>query len=239
MAKGKYAKKGSGKGGLVLLLIITMLVVGGCVGGILVALNKDTPAPDTTPSTDFVGLPEETEESATPEIDATTAPSTEATTAPTEATTEATEATTVPTVPETVPVTTPTLNEDGTKGEQLAQTALAQVGKPYQSGGNGPDGFDTTGLLFYCLQQNGLATKRLKLKQLVLEGTEVAREDLQPGDVVFFWSSNEGQVEYAGIYVGDGKFVAARNEQNPVSEMNFESNYFQTRYLTARRFAND
>ena len=104
MAKGKYAKKGSGKGGLVLLLIITMLVVGGCVGGILVALNKDTPAPDTTPSTDFVGLPEETEESATPEIDATTAPSTEATTAPT-------EATTVPTVPESLPMAVRALPE--------------------------------------------------------------------------------------------------------------------------------
>ena len=118
----------------------------------------------------------------------------------------------------------------------VALTAKAQVGKPYQSGGNGPDGFDTTGLVFYCLQQNGLATKRLKLKQLVGEGTEVAREDLRPGDVVFFWTSNEGQVEYAGIYVGDGKFVAARNEQNPVSEMDMEVNYFSTRYLTARRF---
>lgn len=238
MAKGKYAKKGSGKGGLVLLLIITMLVIGGCVGGILVALNKDKPETDTPPVADTTGGSQQTETVTPPETDGTTAPSTEATTVPTEETTAPTEETTVPTVPETVPETTPTLSEDATVGEQVAQTALAQVGKPYASGGNGPDSFDTSGFLFYCLQQNGLLSKRLKLKQLVLEGTEVAREDLQPGDVVFFWSVNEGQVEYAGIYVGDGKFVAARNEQNPVSEMDFESNYFKTRYLTARRLSN-
>lgn len=235
MAKGKYAKKGSGKGGLILLLIITILVIGGCVAGILMALNKEKPEPETPAITDITGQTEQTENETVPETNGTTAPSTEATTVPTEETTAPTEET-VPTVPETVPETTPTLNEDATVGEQVALTAKTQVGKPYQSGGNGPDGFDTTGLVFYCLQQNGLATKRLKLKQLVGEGTEVARDDLRPGDVVFFWTSNEGQVEYAGIYVGDGKFVAARNEQNPVSEMDFESNYFKTRYLTARRF---
>lgn len=236
MAKGKYAKKGSGKGGLILLLVITILVIGGCVAGILMALNKENTEPETPAITDTTGQTEQTENEVVPETNGTTAPSTETTTVPTEETTAPTEETTVPTIPETVPETTPTLNEDATAGEQVALTAKAQVGKPYQSGGNGPDGFDTTGLVFYCLQQNGLATKRLKLKQLVGEGTEVAREDLQPGDVVFFWTSNEGQVEYAGIYVGDGKFVAARNEQNPVSEMDMEVNYFSTRYLTARRF---
>ena len=234
MAKGKYAKKGSGKGGLVVLLIVTMLVVGGCVGGILVALNKDEPTPETPVITDPTGSNGQTETVTVPETDSTTLPPTEATTAPTEETTVPTEETTVPTEAETIP----TLGGDATVGQQVAQTALAQVGKLYQSGGNGPEGFDTTGLVFYCLQQNGLATKRLKLKQLVGEGTEVAREDLQPGDVVFFWTVNEGQAEYAGIYVGDGKFVAARNEQNPVSEMDMEVNYFSTRYLTARRFGN-
>lgn len=238
MAKGKYAKGGS-KGGLILLLVIA-LVIGGCIGGILVWLNRDEPAPELPQASQTTGQTETQEETTeTPDTNTgTVAPTTPVTTAPTEETTMPTEATTVPTVAETVPETTPTLNENATVGEQVAQTALAQVGKPYQNGGNGPDGFDTTGLVFYCLQQNGLLSKRLKLKQLVLEGTEVAREDLQPGDVVFFWTSNEGQVEYAGIYVGDGKFVAARNEQNPVSEMDFESNYFKTRYLTARRLSN-
>jgi len=226
MAQGKYAKKGSGKGGLILLLIVTLLIVTGCVVGILLVLNQEKPQPQPGYRTTETTPAETTEEPNTVPI--TAAPTTQ----PTEVSTAPTEETTVPTEAETVPG----ISEDAALGQLVAQTALAQVGKPYQSGGNGPDGFDTTGFVYYCLKQNGLATKRLKLKQLAQEGTEVAREALQPGDVVFFWTSNEGEVEYVGIYVGDGKFVAARNQQNPVSEMNFESNYFKTRYLTARRF---
>ena len=228
MAKGKYAKPGSGKGGLALLLILMMLVIGGCAVGIFLVLNGEKPQPQPGIETTQTTTAAPTEEStAAPTVAPTTQP-TEATTAPTEETTAPTEETTVPTEAETVPAT------EGETG--VAQTALAQVGKPYKSGGSGPDSFDTSGFVFYCLKENGLATKRQKLKQLATQGTEIAKEDLQPGDVVFFWSSNEGEVEYAGIYVGDGKFVAARNEQHPVTEMDFESNYFKTRYLTARRF---
>ena len=237
MAKGKYAKKGSGKGGLILLLIITMLVIGGCIIGILVTLNKDKPTEETPNVNNTTQQSDETEGNTQSAGEDTTVAATEATTVPTEETTSPTEETTIPVEIESLPETQPNL-EDVPQGVLVAQTALGQVGKPYQSGGNGPDGFDTTGLVFYCLQQNGLATKRLKLKQLVQEGTEVPKEELQPGDVVFFWTSNEGQVEYAGIYIGDGKFVAARNEQNPVSEMDMDVNYFATRYLTARRFGN-
>ena len=232
MARGKYSKKNSGKGGLVLLLIVTMLVIGGCAVGIFMVLNREEPQPqpnyqvtDSTPAEHTEGQTENV--TATP----TTQP-TEVTTVPTEATTAPTEETTVPTEATTVP----TLPEDAGVGEAVAYTARLQLGKPYLSGGNGPDGFDTTGFVCYCLKQNGLITKRTKIKQLALEGTEVAKEDLQPGDVVFFWTSNEGQAEYAAIYVGDGKFIAARNEENPVSEMSLNNNYFSKRYLTARRF---
>lgn len=227
MAKGKYAKSGSGKGGLVLMVLLTLLVIGGCAVGIFLVLNGEKPTqqpgPETTQSTPAATTEEST---SAPTVAPTTQP-TEATTVPTEETTAPTEETTVPTEAETVPL------PEGVTG--VAQTALAQVGKPYKSGGNGPDSFDTSGFVYYCLKENGLVSKRQKLKQLVTQGVEVATEDLQPGDVVFFWTSNEGEAEYAGIYVGDGKFVAARNEENPVSLLDFNSNYFKKRYVTARR----
>ena len=233
MAKGKFAKK-SDKGGLVLMLIVTMLVIGACVVGIFMVLNRKGPQPQPGYQTTDSTPAEQTEGQTDPTTAAPTTQPTEATTVPTEATTAPTEETTVPTEATTVP----TVSGDSGQENGIAQTALAQVGKPYKSGGNGPDDFDTSGFVYYCLKQNGQISKRLKLKQLVQEGTEVAREDLQPGDVVFFWTSNEGEVEYAGIYVGDGKFVAARNEQNPVSELSLDNNYFSKRYLTARRFEN-
>ena len=232
MARGRYSKKRNGKGGLVLMLIVTMLVIGACAVGIFMVLNKEEqPQPGYQPAGSTTQTLANQTEQTTPVP--TTQP-TEVTTVPTEETVpETTEAT----VPETTEATTlPTLPEDAGIGENVAYTALSQVGKPYKSGGNGPDNFDTTGFVCYCLKENGLISKRTKTKQLAQEGTEVAKEDLQPGDVVFFWTSNEGQAEYAGIYVGDGKFVAARNEENPVSELDFNSNYFQKRYVTARRF---
>lgn len=236
MAKGKYAKKRTGKGGLVLLLIVTFLVITGSVVGVLMVLNGEKPT-EAPPQTVQTTTEAELQTGTTEVTAAATTQPTESTTAPTEATTAPTEETTVPIEETTAPTELPTLGSDATLGQQIAQTALAQVGKPYQSGGSGPDGFDPTGLVWYCLKQNGISAAR-KMKQLVLEGVEVPREELQPGDVVFFWTSNEGVVEYVGVYVGGGKFVAARNQEKPVSQLDFESNYFKTRYLTARRFAN-
>ena len=60
--------------------------------------------------------------------------------------------------------------------------------------------------------------------------------DLQPGDVLFFWSSEEGKVQYVGIYIGGGEFVAARNSEKPVSILGLNTKYFTERFLFARRF---
>ena len=233
MAKGRYTKKGSNKGCLVVMLILTMLVTIGCVIGIWLVLDEETPPTQTpgTVQTEGTTLPETSGEAEAP----TTAPK-EETTAPAEETTAPTEETTVPTEATTVPTQVPTLDWDETVGAQIAQTALAQIGKPYQSGGSGPDAFDTAGFVSYCLKENRQISGRMKIKDLAQRGSEVPREQLQPGDVVFFWSSNEGQIEYAGIYVGDGQFVAARNEQNPVTQMSLATGYFSDRYLFARRF---
>lgn len=254
MAQGKYEKAGSGKGGLVLLLIITILVIGGCVAGILYIINRDGPDGDRKESTKNLQVQDRNDgsdeipepEGSTPVIlppapSEATDPTVE-TTVPVEETTAPTEETTVPTEPETVP-TQPIPEGGSSVGTQVAQTALAQLGKPYKSGGNGPDNFDTTGFVYYCLKENNLATKRQKLKQLVQEGMEVPREELQPGDVVFFRTNYEpgvqytaSDVEYAGIYIGNNKFVAARNEKYPVSELDMTVDYFDVRYITARRF---
>ena len=59
---------------------------------------------------------------------------------------------------------------------------------------------------------------------------------LELGDVVFFWTENPGTAEYEAIYVGNGKIVAARHGDKPVSEMDLTSEYFSTRYICARRY---
>lgn len=61
-------------------------------------------------------------------------------------------------------------------------------------------------------------------------GTAVEMKDLQPGDVVFYSMETEGNAEYAGIYVGDGQFVAANNPDSPSSLQTMSWKYFTDRF---------
>ena len=67
-------------------------------------------------------------------------------------------------------------------------------------------------------------------------GYIVEKEDILPGDAVFFWSSNPGTAEYLGIYIGDGMVVAALNSSKPVVEFNMNSNYYTEHFVFVRRF---
>ncbi len=157
---------------------------------------------------------------------------------PTETTEETTEATTEPTTTPTteattVPETTEAVATD--VGLKAAQIALAQVGKPYQYGSAGPDAFDTSGLLQYCYQQCGISIPRSN-SALAEYGYIVDKEDILPGDAVFFWSSNEGSAEYLGIYIGNGIVVAALNASKPVTQFDMNSNYYTEHFVFARRY---
>lgn len=166
----------------------------------------------------------------TPIIPAGTLPS-ETTVETAHATTESTIAPT--TEATTVPETTELVSAD--IGLKAAQIASGQVGKAYQYGSAGPDTFDTSGLVQYCFKQCGISIPRSN-SALASYGYVVDREDIIPGDAVFFWSSSEGTAEYLGIYVGDGMVVAALNPSKPVTQFNMNSSYYAEHFVFARRF---
>lgn len=184
-------------------------------------------------------LPEQTSDPASDTSGVSTLPPViPTTTAPTETTEETTEATTDPTtIPTTeattVPETTEAVSAD--IGLKAAQIASAQVGKPYQYGSAGPDAFDTSGLVQYCYQQCGISIPRSN-SALASHGYIVDKEDILPGDAVFFWSSNAGTAEYLGIYVGNGMVVAALNASKPVTQFDMNSNYYTEHFVFARRY---
>jgi cell wall-associated NlpC family hydrolase len=68
------------------------------------------------------------------------------------------------------------------------------------------------------------------------KGDRVNKKDLLPGDVVFFWTSDPNAVEFVGVYVGGDEFVAARNPEKPVSQLDMTLDYFEERYLFACRY---
>lgn len=231
MARGKFQRKRQRNAVIWTVCICTVIVIACLLGTVylLNSRNNDANTPGSTTAGTVSMLPGTTAPTQT--TDSTTAP-TEATTAPTEDTTAPTEDTTAPTEEETLP------QEELSFGQAVADVALAQVGKPYQHGGAGPDAFDTSGLVYYCFKENGLSVSRL-VSGLAAGGQAVEKDQLQPGDVVFFWTENEGEPEYVGIYVGEGKFVAARNGDKPVTEMDLTGSYFSQRFVCARRYLPD
>ena len=115
------------------------------------------------------------------------------------------------------------------------ESAKAAVNKPYAQGGAGPDSFDTSGLVTYCYKENGITVSHNTAKQFAT-GVEVAKEDLQPGDVVFFYLNNPGKAEYVGIYVGDDTFIAVSSSKNLVMERSITSSYYTEHFVGARRY---
>jgi cell wall-associated NlpC family hydrolase len=66
-------------------------------------------------------------------------------------------------------------------------------------------------------------------------GEVVSRDELAPGDLVFFGSPSSGNVSHVGIYAGDGEFIHASTSARSVRFDKMDTTYFRDRYLTARR----
>jgi len=93
--------------------------------------------------------------------------------------------------------------------------AMLQLGKPYIWGGNGPDGYDCSGLVLKSWQVGaGTSFARIANDQYHTAGGPVALGDLQTGDLVF-WGSNPADwasVYHAAMYVGGGRIVESTGD---------------------------
>jgi len=86
--------------------------------------------------------------------------------------------------------------------------ALAQRGKPYRWGAEGPGAFDCSGLTQAAWRAAGVALPRTAAAQYARAGPRVARAALRPGDLVFFRSSGPSGW-HVGLVVGGGRMVEA------------------------------
>jgi cell wall-associated NlpC family hydrolase len=93
----------------------------------------------------------------------------------------------------------------------VVQAALTQVGTPYSWGGAAPGGFDCSGLVMWAFQQAGVSLPHSS-QALAQGGQPVSLSDLQPGDVLTFYSD----ASHAGIYVGDGMMIHSSTYGVPV-----------------------
>ena len=123
--------------------------------------------------------------------------------------------------------------------EVFKATLLAQLGKPYVYGGNGPYNFDCSGLSSYVYRKIGVILPRVASDQQ-RTGVSVNRtmEDLKYGDLVFFKGPNESGASHVGIYVGNGQMIHAPRTGDVVKYTNIFTGYYKNRFFSAKRFVN-
>ncbi len=105
-------------------------------------------------------------------------------------------------------ISIPTAN---TVGAQALQAALTRVGDPYVWGAAGPGQFDCSGLVVWAFAQEGIALPHYT-GSLWNSGIHVARQVLEPGDLVFFFAD----ISHVGFYIGNGLMIDAPDFGVPV-----------------------
>jgi peptidoglycan DL-endopeptidase CwlO len=96
-------------------------------------------------------------------------------------------------------------------GAQAVRWALTKVGDPYVWGAAGPNAFDCSGLVMWAYAQVGISLGHFTGWQWN-EGEHIARSQLQPGDIVFFFAD----ISHEGMYIGNGLMVDAPTQGVPV-----------------------
>ncbi|MFI6963760.1 NlpC/P60 family protein [Streptomyces sp. NPDC050255] len=117
-------------------------------------------------------------------------------------------------------------SDASTKAEKVMAFARAQLGKPYVWGATGPASYDCSGLTQAAWKAAGVDIPRTTWDQVNV-GTRIATEDLQPGDLVFFYDD----ISHVGIYKGDGMMIHA---PKPGANVREESIYYMPIYGSVR-----
>lgn len=121
---------------------------------------------------------------------------------------------------------------------KMLQTAEAQLGDPYVSGQEGPNKFDCSGLVYYCLKQAGSNRGRYNAQGYanVTEWKKIeSMGDLQKGDLMFFWSDTKHKIGHVAIYIGGGKVIDASSSNGKVVKRSCTTTWFKKYFRYARR----
>lgn len=121
-------------------------------------------------------------------------------------------------------------------GEEIVAYAKQYLGCPYVYGGSGSSSFDCSGFTMYVYKHFGYSLSHSASAQ-ANRGEYVAKENLQPGDLVFFleYPTMDG-IGHCGIYIGDGEFIHASSGSGYCVKIStLLSGGYYNRYATARR----
>ena len=123
---------------------------------------------------------------------------------------------------------------DAELAEELLDFAKDHLGITYRYGGKSTSGFDCSGFVSYVFENFGYSLCRVAADQYKNDGEYVEREDLAPGDLVFFTYGSE--VGHVGIYLGDGEFIhSSSGSEYCVTISSLDNRVYNQRYCGAKR----
>ncbi len=122
--------------------------------------------------------------------------------------------------------------------ERLVKHGMSYVGVRYRFGGTSREsGLDCSGLVLNVFKHEGVSLPR-RAADMARVGIKVDKNDLQPGDLVFF-NTRKQPFSHVGLYIGDGKFLHAPSSGGQVRVENMSTRYWLARYNGARRLISD
>lgn len=122
--------------------------------------------------------------------------------------------------------------------DAIAATAKNQVGKEYVLNASGPDEFDCSGLVYYVLNECGIAVDRKDCAGYAQNEDWSKIEslgDVKAGDILFFHSANSSDIQHAGIAVSSKNMIDASSSHRKVAERGFQTRYWKEHFAFARR----
>lgn len=121
--------------------------------------------------------------------------------------------------------------------ERLLERGFTLVGTRYRYGGASvKSGFDCSGFIGYLFRHEaGIHLPRSTRQMIRYDAPKVARDSLEPGDLVFFSTRHKGRVDHAGIYIGDNRFIHSASRRSGVRVDRLDRGYWAPRYLQAKR----
>ncbi|WP_088226512.1 C40 family peptidase [Desulfosporosinus sp. FKB] len=126
------------------------------------------------------------------------------------------------------------ISRGSSNNSSIVGRALSLEGTPYVFGGTTRSGFDCSGFTKYVYANSGISLPRTSYAQFA-SGSPVSKNDLQPGDLVFFTTYTSG-ASHVGIYMGGGRFIHASNPNSGIEVSSLGDSFYASRYLGARRY---
>ena len=122
--------------------------------------------------------------------------------------------------------------------QKLVDYSKQFIGKPYASGGIGPNSFDCSGLIFTVSRESiGVQLPRTT-KAIYNFCTEVSASEREAGDLVFFKTTSSGQISHVGLYIGSNQFIHAASDgpNTGVIISSLKEAYWKSHYFCTRRY---